>query len=180
MKSIQSRTESPTIKTRVSRTGLRTFEFYAKQYDIPVPLLLASEFYNNAVVLADDVFGQLEWIDSSVSEEDMVPVELEIFPDAYALLERISQLLRRPLEELAEGLLRCKAGVFAEDIAEALNNEEWPGVDMDYSADCAIEFQRHAKRNQAPGWGSSRTGWVACNLHRQTSIQAAREEEATI
>ena len=140
-----------TLKTQIPRHHLRTFQFYANHFGVGLEVLLQKELYGQGTILTDDVFWALEMLDDHHTTEDLEPVTLVFANQSHALLVRVSQLLRRPLGELAQDLLAGSGRILAHAIAAALNKD---GMDRDRElpnwAKEAVLFDLAAKRERVP------------------------------
>ena len=85
------------VTTRIPARQLRVFECYARHYNVPLIHLLSSEAYNQAATLEDQAFSSLEWLEKFHETTDLEEVCLGYCPDAFAVLSRAAELLRRPL-----------------------------------------------------------------------------------
>lgn len=140
-----------TLQTLLPRKHLKAFAFYAAEFGLPLETLLQGELYGQATTLTDDAFYTLSHMDAAMSYDHREPIELRFADDVHALLSRLAELLRRPVGELAEGLLSLGAVVLADHIAAALNGK---GLDGDAHirsfVEYALLFDIDARRNRSP------------------------------
>lgn len=140
-----------TLQTLLPRKHLKAFAFYAGEFGLPLEMLLQGQLYAEAVTLTDDAFYTLSHMDASMSYENREPIDLRFADDVHALLCRLAELLRRPVGELAEGLLSLGAVVLADHIAAALNGKGMDGDPHIRSfAEDALLFDISARRNRSP------------------------------
>lgn len=140
-----------TIETQIPSKHLRTFKFYANHYEIPVNRLMECEAYEQATTINDDPLCALEFIDRLHSEEDLCSITLEFSNQISELLHKISNLLRRPLPELLQGLITQGGLSLADHIEQAfksggIENDSYLGA---WAVD-SIKFASLAKSDSSP------------------------------
>lgn len=140
-----------TLKTQMPARYLRTFEFYAKYYEIPVNRLMESEVYNRATVIIDEPLRTLEFMDRNHCDENLTPISLTFSPQIACLLSRVSKLLRRPLAEFAQDLLTEGAITLGDHIEDAFKKGGMEhGWDLHSWTKESIEFALLAKADKSP------------------------------
>jgi len=174
----KSKTAAPggsfTVITRIPGRQLRAFEFYARHYNVPLVHLVSSEAYKQAACIDDFAFAALEWLERLRETSDLEEVRLEYCPDAYAILSRAAELLRRPLDELLGDCLMSATGVIEETIDDCTSGKmEWEHPDKISQANDAVQFARLASWNRSPGSESAKCkdGWELFGLKRPEELE---------
>ena len=155
------------IAITITRKHLNTFKFYARNFGISAEAIMQREIYSQALTITDDVFGSLEYFDSHRTTEDLETISLSFSNEAFALLSRIADLLRRPLAELCQDLLGPAAAVLADYIADALKGN---GIHADKHlpewAENAAYFELAATRGKVPLDQYGFDCWKVFNIQR--------------
>lgn len=126
---------------------------------------MQSLLYGQATTITDDPFGTLEHLEGYQPASQTEPVKLAFSAPVHALLDRISSLLRRPLDDLAEGLLAESGDMLAYFIKAAL---EGAGMDAEREIDSwaqeSIRFESAAHAGRLPLDKQGLDSWQVFNL----------------
>lgn len=159
------KTKTFTVETQVSPEHHWAFNHLCRHYHLPLERILECEAYGQAETLTDDLFAMLEQFDDRGTPTAGHKVTLTFCADAHALLSRLAELLRRPLPELLAGLLADSGDCLQHAITDSTREPDgMDSEDIAGWADRAIQFERFARRNIAPGTHFKGSGWTTYNL----------------
>ena len=99
------------------------YQKYCDYFLIPLEVLLQGEVAELAQAMVHTPFTDLEAMEKAETPEIMGSVTLCFTSETYAVLDRIAHLLRRPLPELARGLLNIGAQLVIYNWEEAENGD---------------------------------------------------------
>lgn|GEM_PF-3904240 len=162
-----------TIVIIIPRPSLKIFEFYAGEFGLSVKLLMESECCSEIITLLDAPLQTLERIEGKPTPQNLEIVSLEFTPEAYSFLSRISELLRRPLDDLMGAVLVESAEIIGYNLKESPQLKGGaPDSALKSWADSAKDFQLRSQKNLSPSLVQGFDCWDWCGIKNPAAAPA--------
>lgn len=167
-----SKPPRPTRKTKsitltIPGDDLAAFTLFADHFGLTPEMVMEKALIGQLEAMGDCAVSSLAYFDELPAATNPAPVTLSFIPEAHALLELVSRLIRRPLEELAGNLLWEGCNTLSSEMEEA---EKIGGFDnhleLPSFARRVIESEFEARRGRMVKAYNGFDAWVWLQLER--------------